>query len=240
MRALTNVFAVARRELGSYFSTPLAYIVTALFLAINGLLFYASLGNSPQATIQPVVSTVMTVLLLLAPVLSMRLLAEEQRSGTLELLLTAPVRDGEVVVGKFVAALGLLAVMLGLTLLYPAILFAYGQPDPGEVLGGYLTMVLFGGAAMAIGLFASSLTQNQIVAAVIAFAVLLVLWVLDTVTQAIGGTIGSVLSYLAVDPHQIDVSLGVVDTKDLIYYVSLIVGALFLTTRSLEARRWRG
>jgi ABC-2 type transport system permease protein len=239
MRAVSNVLVVARRELGSYFSSPLAYVVTFFFLVISGLLFYQSL-SSQQATIRPTVSTIMTILLLLAPLLSMRLLAEEQRTGTLELLLTAPVRDWEVVVGKFLAAVGLLGVMLLLTLIYPAILFIWGQPDPGEVFGGYLAVLLFGAAALSIGLFASSLTQNQIVSAVIAFAVMLVLWVLDTVVQPLGGPVGSVLTYVAVYPHISDMSQGVVSTKDVLYYVSLITGALFLTTRSLEARRWRG
>jgi len=239
MRAVTNTMAVARRELGSYFSSPLAYVVTFFFLFVCGLLFYQSLAGQ-QATIRPVDSTIMTILLLLAPLLSMRLLAEEQRTGTLELLLTAPVRDGEVVVGKFLGALGLLAVMIALTLLYPVILYLWGRPDSGEVIGGYLAVVLFGAAALAIGLFASSLTQNQIVSAVIAFAVMLVLWVLDTVVQPIGGPVGSVLTYLAVYPHISDMAQGVINTKDVLYYVSLIVGALFLATRSLEARRWRG
>jgi ABC-2 type transport system permease protein len=240
MRAVTNIGAIARRELGSYFASPLAYVITAAFLVINGLLFYAGLNSSQQATLQPVVSTILTILLLLAPILSMRLLAEEQRSGTLELLMTTPVRDSEVVLGKYIAALGFLGVMIALTLLYPAILYIFGQPDTGEIVGGYLAMILFGAAAMAIGLFASSLSQNQIVAAVISFAVLLILWVLDSLAQSLGGTAGSALTYLAVYPHLTDLARGVVNTKDLVYYVSLIAGALFLATRSLEARRWRG
>jgi len=237
---MRNVVAIARRELGSYFASPLAYVVTAAFLVINGVFFYLNLYFGQQATIRPVVQTILTIFLLLTPVLSMRLLAEEQRTGTLELLLTAPVRDGEVVLGKYLAGLGFVGAMLALTLVYPAILFAFGSPDRGAVLGGYLAMVLFAAAAMALGLFASSLTQNQIVAAVIAFAFLLVLWVLDGLSSVFGGKAGEVVGYLALYPHFNDLTKGVIDTKDVIYYLSLVVGALFLTARSLEARRWRG
>ncbi len=237
---MRNVLAIARRELGSYFGSPLAYVVTAAFLVINGVFFYLNVFFGQQATIQPVVQTILTIFLLLTPVLSMRLLAEEQRTGTLELLLTAPVRDGEVVLGKYLAGLGFVGVMLALTLVYPAILFLLGSPDRGVVLGGYLAMVLFAAAAMALGLLASSLTQNQIVAAVIAFAFLLVLWVMDGLANVFGGKAGEILSYLALYPHFNDLTRGVVDTKDVVYYLSLVVGALFLTARSLEARRWRG
>ncbi len=237
---MRNALAIARRELGSHFSSPLAYVVTAAFLVINGVFFYLNVYFSQQATIQPVVQTVLTILLLLAPVLSMRLLAEEQRNGTLELLLTAPVRDGEVVIGKYLAGLGFLGVMLGLTLVYPAILFAFGSPDRGATVGGYLAMVLFGAAAMAIGLFTSSITQNQIVAAVISFAALLVLWVIDGMSSIFGGRTGAVLSYLGLYTHFNDMTRGVIDTRDVVYFLSLVVGALFLTARSLEAHRWRG
>jgi ABC-2 type transport system permease protein len=239
--SLTNVLAIARRELASYYTSIVGYVVTFFFLIVNGVWFYLGLASQQQdASLRPVVGTLLTIFLLLSPILSMRLLAEEQRAGTLELLLTAPVRDGEVAIGKFLAALGFLAVMLVLTLAYPAVLFIYGRPDPGELFGGYLAMLLFGAAAMAVGLFASSLTQNQIVAAVISWAVFLVLWVFDGAAQFVGGTFGEVLRYLAMFPHLNDMTRGVVNTKDVVYYLSLVVGALFLTTRSLEARRWRG
>lgn len=235
-----NVLAIAKRELGSHFASPLAYVVTAAFLVINGVFFYLNLYYTQTATIRPVVQTMLTILLLLSPVLSMRLLAEEQRAGTLELLLTAPVRDYEVVLGKYLAGLGFLGVMLGLTLVYPAVLLAFGQPDVGATVGGYLAVALFGAAAVAIGLFASSITQNQIVAAVVAFAILLVLWVMDGISQVFGGKAGEVVGYLALYPHFNGFTRGVIDTKDVVYYLSLVVAPLFLTARSLEARRWRG
>ena len=237
---MRNSLAIARRELGSHYASPLAYVVTSAFLVICGVFFYLNLAYGQQATISPIVQTVLTILLLISPVFSMRLLSEEQRSGTLELLLTAPVRDYEVVVGKYLAGFTLVGVMLLLTLLYPALLFAFGSPDVGAVVGGYLAMLLFAGASVAIGLFASSLTQNQIVAAVLAFAILLVLWVMDGVGQMIGGPAGPILGYLGLYPHFGDLTRGVIDTKDVVYYLSLIAVPLFLTTRALEARRWRG
>jgi len=237
---MQNVLTIARRELGAHFESPMAYIVTAAFLLINGIFFYMNVYYGQQATIRPVVQTVLTILLLLTPVLSMRLLAEEQRSGTLELLLTAPVRDSEVVIGKYLAGLGFLSVMIGLTLFYAVILLAFGSPDRGALFGGYLAMFLFGMAAMSIGLFASSLSQNQIVAAVIAFAILLILWVADGFSSIFGSPLQSIVSYIALYPHFDDMTKGVIDTKDIVYYLSLVVVPLFLTARSLEARRWRG
>jgi ABC-2 type transport system permease protein len=237
---MRNVLTIARRELGSYFGSPLAYVVTAAFLIICGFFFYLNILYSRSATIEPVVQTVLTILLLISPVLSMRLLAEEQRTGTLELLLTAPVRDYEVVLGKYVAGLAFVGVMLLATLLYPALLFALGSPDKGAVLGGFLAMLLFAAAATAIGLFASSLSQNQIVSAVVAFAIMIVLWVFDGLSGTFSGKAGEVISYLGLYSHSSDLTKGVIDTRDVVYYLSLVAIPLFLTTRTLEARRWRG
>lgn len=239
MRAVTNVLAVARRELGSYFSSPVGYVIMAFMLFINGIFFLPTLSGQ-QASITSIVSWITTLLLFFAPILSMRLLAEEQRTGTLELLMTAPVRDSEVAIGKYLAALGFLGALLALTLVYPAILYIFGQPDRGQMIGGYLAMVLFGAAAMAIGLFTSSLTQNQIVAAVIGVVTMLVLYFVDALAQSVSGPAAQVLTYVSAYSHLSGMTQGVINTQDVIYFLSLVVGALFLTTRSLEARRWRG
>ncbi len=240
MRAVTNVLAVARRELGSYFASPVGYIITALIVLLNSAAFFVPTLSSQQATISSVVSGITTLLLFFAPILSMRLLSEEQRTGTLELLMTAPVRDSEVALGKYLASLAFLGVLLLFTLVYPAVLYISGQPERGEMIGGYLAMILFGGAAMAIGLFASSLTQNQIIAAVVGIVILLILYFVDVIAQAVSGTAATLLNDLSTYSHLSNMTQGVIDTKDVIYFLSLIVGALFLTTRSLEARRWRG
>src|SRR5579875_374292 len=173
-----NIVAIARRELMSYYGSFLFYVVTAAFLVITGFFFAVTVAFSRSAQVAPLFQTMYTIMLLVAPILTMRLLAEEQRTGTIELLLTSPVRDAELVLGKFLAGLGLLVSMLVLTGFYPLLLALYGNPDRGGIIGGYLGALLFGGLAIAVGLFTSSLTQNQIVAAVLSFAILLLLWVI--------------------------------------------------------------
>lgn len=231
--------AITRRELGSYFTSPLAYVIIAAFLVIAGYFFSANVIYSRQATVRPLFQTTYTILLLIGPAITMRLLAEEQKSGTLELLLTSPVRAIELVFGKFLAGLGFFAAMLVLTGYYPLLLSIYGNPDRGGIIGGYLGALLLSAAIVAIGLFTSSLTQNQIVAAVLSFAILLILWVIDGLASSFGGQIGDVLSYMALYTHFNDMTRGLIDTKDVVYYVSVVAVALFLTWRSLEARRWR-
>lgn len=236
---MTNIVAIARRELSSYYTSFLFYVVTAAFLVITGFFFAINVAYSRSAAVAPLFQTTYTILLLIAPILTMRLLAEEQRTGTIELLLTSPVRDFELVVGKFLAGVGLLVSMMALTGFYPLLLAFYGQPDRGGIIGGYLGALLFGGTAVAIGLLTSSLTANQIVAAVLSFAILLILWVIDGVGGIFGGVAGSIATYLAVYTHFSDMTRGIVDTRDVVYFITVIVAALFLTTRSMETRRWR-
>lgn len=236
---MITTLAIARRELASYFGSFLFYVITAAFLVVTGFFFALGVAFSRSAVVAPLFQTTYTILLFLAPLLTMRLIAEENRTGTIELILTSPVRDLEFVLGKFLAGLGLLAAMLALTGLYPLLLALYGNPDRGGIIGGYLGALLFGGCAIAIGLFASSMTSNQIVAAVFTFAALLMLWVIDGVGSLIGGTFGQVATYLAVYTHFSDLTRGIVDSKDVAYFLSMMVGALFLTARSLETRRWR-
>jgi ABC-2 type transport system permease protein len=236
---MNNVLAIARRELVSYYSSFLFYVITAAFLVITGFFFAINVAYSRSANVGPLFQTTYTIMLLIAPILTMRLIAEEQRSGTIELMLTSPVRDVELVLGKFLGGLGLLGSMLVLTGLYPILLAFYGNPDRGGIIGGYLGALLFGGAAVAIGLLTSSVTGNQIVAAVLAFAALLILWVIDGIGGLVGGTVGAVTNYVAVYTHFTDMTRGIIATNDVVYFLSLIVGAMFLTTLSLESRRWR-
>jgi ABC-2 type transport system permease protein len=172
---MRNVLAVAARELRAYFLSPLAYVVTFLFLFIAGLLFFLILNGSQQANLQPTLQNISVLLLFLMPAICMRLLSEELRSGTVELLLTNPIQEWEIVVGKFLGAAVLVGVMLVLTLLYPLFLIIFGNPDRGPMLSGYVGVVLQAAGFIAVGLFASSLSQNQVIAALIAFALLLVL-----------------------------------------------------------------
>ena len=162
------------------------------------------------------------------------------RSGTIELLLTYPVRDGAVLAGKYLAALALYAIMIGLTMLYPGIVVYFARPEWGPVLTGYLGLLLMGAMFIAVGVFASSLTENQIVASITTFGVLLIFWILGWSADYAGGTVGRVLQHLSLLEHNESFAKGVLDTKDILYYLNFTVLALFLTLRSLEARRWNG
>jgi len=191
---------------------------------------------------RPLFTNMSVVLLFFMPMLTMRLFAEEKRSGTMELLLTYPVRDGEVLAGKFLAAGGLYIVLLGLTVLYPGLVayFTQGRLEWGPILTGYLGLILVGGTFLAIGLLISSLTENQIVAGFATFGVLLAFWVIGWGAESAGGNLRTVLQYLSITEHMDPFTRGLVDTKDLVYYGSAIALALFLTLRSLESKRWRG
>ncbi len=236
---MKNTVAIAQRELTSYFAAPLAYIIAAAFLGINGFLFGWAVLSSRQASMDFAFSDMGIILLLIMPALTMRLLADEQRTGTLELLLTAPVRDVEVVLGKYFGTFILFLAMLAPTLLYAYFLIAFGKPDVGPIVAGYLGIVLVGGAFTAIGLLTSSLTQNPVVAAVLGFALGLLLWLLDGLSQAVQTSAGSFFSYIAISPHLDNFTRGTIQTKDIVYFLTLIVAALFLTDRVLEYRRWR-
>ncbi|MCL5959056.1 MAG: ABC transporter permease [Chloroflexi bacterium] len=236
---MKNVWALSTKELRSYFASPMAYIILAAFLVATGYFFSYILVASRQATMRYLFDTMGFILLLLSPILTMRLLSEEQRTGTIEILLTGPVRDIEVVLGKYLASLIFIVVMLGLTLYYPLLLSRVGNPDPGPIISGYLGLLLFGATFLAIGLLMSSLTQNQIVSAVLTFVVLILMWTLDASGSIFGGSAASLLHYLALTGHVADFGKGVIDTKDVVYYLSLVATGLFLTARSLETRRWR-
>lgn len=236
---MRNVLTIAGRELASYFGSPIAYIVGAFFLMINGFLYGLIVSSSHQADMSFVFGDMGIILLFVIPGITMRLLAEEQRMGTIELLLTAPVRDWEVVLGKFAAALAFFILMLVPTVLYPIFLMIWGHPDTSTILSGYIGIVLIGAVFISIGLLTSTLTQNQLVAFLVAFVISLILWLLDGLSGTFAGGTGNVLTYLALQPHLSDFGSGSVQSKDLIYLLSLTICALFLATRVLESRRYR-
>ena len=236
---MRNVWAVATRELRSYFLSPLAYVVIALFLALSGYLFALILANGREASLRGLVQNVSVLYLFIVPAISMRLLAEEQRTGTVELLLTNPVQEWEIVTGKFFSSVMLVLVMLALTLLFPLFLFVFGNPDKGPIITGYVGIFLQAAAFLAVGLWASSLTQNQIVAAIVSFALLLILWLSDNLGQFLGGTVGSIISYTSVINHFQSFPQGVIQTNDVIYYLTLIAAGIVLSTLSLQSRRYR-
>ncbi|HZO25968.1 MAG TPA: ABC transporter permease [Chloroflexota bacterium] len=236
---MINTLAIAERELKSFFVSTVAWVIAAAFMAITGLLFAVLLLNSNDASLRFLFSNLSVIFLFVAPFLTMRLLAEEIRLGTVELLLTNPVRDVEVVLGKFLGVFGFVLVMLAMTLYYPALLYIFGAPDPGPMATGYLGVVLQAAAFLAIGLATSSTTENQIVAAFLAFAINLVLWLSESVSQFVGPPLGAALKFLSITSHFQDFSRGVIDTSHLIFFISVIAAALFLTYLSLQTRRWR-
>jgi len=234
----TNVGPIYRRELRSYFNSPVAYVVIVVFLAIIGWFFTSNLFLMNIASMRVVFELVPLVFLFFVPAITMRLLAEEKKSGTLELLTTKPVRDLEIVMGKFLAAWTLLAAALAPTLLYLATLIGLGSPDLGPVITGYLGLLFMGGVYIAIGIFGSSLTENQIVAFIISFLIILVLFLADKVLMYVPPGIASVLEYLAMDYHFSNIARGVIDTRNIVYFGSMLGFAFMLATVSLARRKW--
>ncbi len=256
---MRNTWAIYRRELNAYFSSPIAYVVLAFFVFIYGYFFhdylyrfiqfgfqmsqYGGAGrtlNVNQDLLRWLFHSTSVVILFMLPLITMRSFAEEKRSGTIELLLTSPITDFQIVAGKFLAALTLYGAMLGMTLFHTAFLFLYGDPEWKPLVAGYLGMLLMGGSFISFGILFSSFTKNQIIAGFLTFGVFLFLWLVEYMGDWAGPTLGKVVSYLSVTKHIEEFAKGVIDTKDVIYYLSFIGFGLFLSKQSLESHRWRG
>jgi len=256
---MSNVLAIANKELRSYFASPIAYIVIGLFALLYGYFFVTLLayfirmsmqmgqfGQGPQTAnvnqqlIRGLLQNVTILVLFLMPMVTMRAYAEEKRSGTIELLLTSPLTDFQIVMGKFLGALALWAIMLAVSLIHIGILFLYGNPEWKPIVTAYLGLLLLGGCFISVGLFISSLTKNQIVAGMVTFAVFLMLWIITWIGSFSGPTMDKVTSYLSIIDHFDDFSKGVIDTTHLIYYISFMTFGLFLTAKSVDSERWRG
>jgi ABC-2 type transport system permease protein len=248
--------AIAGKELRSYFASPIAYIIIGFFLLPFGVFFYLYLAdfvknsmqqaqfggamNINQQVIRYVLQNATVIILFMMPMITMRTYSEEKRSGTIELLLTSPITDVQIIVGKFFGALGLYLAMLSVTLPYMGILFYYGNPEWRPLLAAYLGLVLMGGTFVSLGLLISSTTNNQIVAGVVSFVVFLLLWIVGWFADSAGPTIGPITSWLSITEHFDDFSKGIIDTKHVLYYLSLITFGLFLTAKSVDTERWRG
>ena len=235
---MRNTIAIASKEFKSYLASPMAYVVTGIFLVATGFFFSISPSTYMETSINGFLQASVILLLLFAPLLTMRLLAEERKLGTIELLLTAPVRDSEVILGKFLGSLGILTVMLALTLYYPLLLIIFGDPDIGPIVTGYLGLLLLGYTALAIGIFASSLTSNQIVAAVVAIGILFALYFVGFAANFLPEALGEVIGYFSLSYYFPDFMRGIIDTRGIIYYLSITILFIFLAIRSLENSRW--
>jgi ABC-2 type transport system permease protein len=253
-----NVIAIAQKELKSYFSSPIAYIAIGFFAFLYGYFYVAILqyfvrqsmqmnqfGGGPQALninqvlIRQLLQNVTILILFIMPMITMRTYSEEKRSGTIELLLTSPLTDFQIILGKFFGALALWATMLAVSLIHIGLLFVYGNPEWKPIVTAYLGLLLLGGCFISVGLFISSLTKNQIVAGMVTFAVFLFLWVITWIGGFSGPTIDSLTQYLSIIDHYDDFGKGVIDTTHLIYYVSFITFGLVLTAKSVDSERWR-
>ncbi|MBW2145559.1 MAG: ABC transporter permease subunit [Deltaproteobacteria bacterium] len=257
---MRNIYPILKKEMRSYFNSSIAYVVIAAFLIISGWFFYTSMAffnmisfqamqnpylrsqlNIMEMVVRPLFSGNLTVLLvILLPAVTMRLFAEEKKSGTIELLLTYPVSDFAVLMGKYLSSLGVFIAMLILTGLYPLVIYWLSQPEWGVLVSVYLGLLLMGGSFLALGLFASSLTENQIVAFVIGIAASLFFWIIGWASTFTGGFLKELLLYLSVTHHFNNFRKGVIDTADLAFYVIFIVFFLFCTLRVLESKRWKG
>ena len=254
---MRNVWIICRKELGSYFASPIAYVLLAAFSFVFGLFFWLFLQrfvyyglqmqmrgqsfpmNLNEDLLRPLLSNASVMALFFIPMITMRLFAEEKRTGTIELLATSPIRDSEIIIGKWLAAVLLYAVLLFFGALNLVFVFKYGNPEWKPLAIGYLGLLLQAGALLAIGAFISTLTKNQIIAAILTFGVCLVLWIIAWPSEFESAAWARILSYLSITAHFDSFNRGVLDSKDAIFYISGIVLGLFFTGRSLESLRWR-
>jgi len=237
---MRRVWSIAKRELSAYFVSPIPYVMGAAMLAVFGYAFSSFLLVTRQASLRPVFGgRALLVLVFVLPVLSVRLVAEEQRNGTLELLLTSPVREGEIILGKFLAGLILYMLLLLPTAYYPLVLEIVGSPDWGAVLTAYLGMLFLGGALLGLGTLASTLARGPIAAALLGTALALCLWFLPAAATFIHEPSALILRYAGLSEHIADFAKGVVDTRHVVYYLGVTAASLFAAARILEARRSR-
>ena len=256
---MSNIITIARRELKSYFASPIAFVVVGLFALIFGVFFITILNffleqstqplfgqvadqplNVNMVMLRPLLMNMSVVTLFMLPLITMRTYSEEKRTGTIELLLTSPLTDFQIIMGKFLGAMALYTLMLAVTWIHIGVLYLYGTPEWKPILVGYLGLLLMGGSFMSIGLLISSLTRNQIVSGMITFAAVLLLWIINWFADSTNPMMQQILSGVSITAHFDDFAKGVIDTKHLVYYVSFIAFGLFLTAKSVDSERWRG
>ena len=250
---MKNIWTIARRDFRSYFTSPVAYIIIAGFMAIMGWMFYFNLvhfimsssfsqghnQNITEGIIRPLYGNMNVIFLFMVPFITMRLFAEEKKQHSIELLMTAPLTLTEIILGKFLSAYLLILVMLGLTLIFPLVLVVFGNPDIGPIATNYLGLLLMSGCYVSIGVLFSSMTENQIIAGACSFAAGLFFWLISWASQSAGAVWSDVLTYLSLITHNMNFSQGVLNTSDVIFYLSFMGMGLFITHRILDSYRWR-
>ena len=254
---MRNIWTVARRDFGAYFTSPIAYIIIAGFLVIMGWMFFFNLSHFnmqnmqyqqfnmgkgvsiTEGIVRPLYGNMNVIFLFLVPFITMRLFAEEKKLHTIELLMTSPITLWEIILGKFLSSFLLVAVMLALTVVYPIVLFVTGNPEAGPIFTSYVGTLLLASCYLSVGILFSSVTENQIVAGALTFAAALFFWLVSWATQAAGPVWGDLLTYLSLISHFNNFGQGVLNSSDVIYYLSFIGVGLFLTHRVLDSYRWR-
>jgi len=235
---MTKVLPIFRREIFAYFYSPVAYIVITVFLLLTGWFFTSEMFLAESSSLRSVFSIIPFIFIFFVPAITMRLLSEERNSGTIELLFTMPISDIEIVLGKYLAGLGLLVVALFFTLPYAFTIMLLGEPDMGMLISGYLGLVLMGASYVSIGVFASTISPSQVVSFIFAFFIIFALWLINKFLMIIPSYLVSVLQYLSIDYHYENISRGVIDSRDIVYYLSMIIFMLSLAKLSLESRKW--
>ena len=233
-----NIMTIAKREIRSYFFTPVAYILMTIFLLITGWFFSSELFLVNEASMRNIFSLTPLIFIFFIPAVTMRSISEEKRSGTIELICTSPVKDSHIVFGKFLAAFALLAATIFSTIIYVIILLILGKPDGGVIVAGYIGLIFMGSAYASIGIFASTISKNQIVSFIVSFFIIVILFLLDKFMYFIPVWLGSIFQYLSIDYHFQNIARGVIDTRDIIYYLSLIFIFLFFAWHSLTKRKY--
>lgn len=236
--SINNIKTIFLKELRSFFNSPVAYIVIVVFLVILGWFFTSNLFLQNVSTLRTIFEMTPFLLLFFAPAVTMRLISEEKKSGTMELLMTKPVKESEIILGKFLAVWVLYFFTLLPTLSYYITVSFIGSLDIGPVIGGYLGLFLVGAVFLAVSVFGSSLTENQVVAFIVSFLVVFALFIFDKIIFYLPAYLASTLEYISVDYHFSNIARGVIDTRDIIYYVSAVTFALYLATVVLQKRRW--
>ena len=260
---MNKILAIFERELKSYFVSPIAYVVIALFVALSGIFFYLMLTSFVQRSFEvdmyaqqlqqmtppmnvhewvtrPFFGNISLFALMILPLITMKLFAEEKKTGTIELLQTSPITNVQLIIGKYTAALALYLLTIAITFIYMLFLFAYGTPEIGQILSGYLGLLLLGASYLAIGTLFSTLTDNQIIAAVTTITTILIFWTLGWLSSLLNPALGKLLSHFSLIEHFDDFAKGVIDSKNIIFYISFILMNLFLGFVSIESARWRG
>lgn len=239
MNMLNNTLTVFKREFQSFFNSPIAYIVITVFLLFSGWLFFQQFFLMGQASMRPLFGLIPVLFIFFAPAITMRLVAEERKTKTISLLMTLPIGHAEIILGKFLAAEALLGVALFLTLPYALTVASIGMLDWGPVWGGYLGALLMGAAYLAVGMFCTSLTSNQIVAFILGLAICFVFFIVDKVLVFLPGGLSTFFEYLSVDYHFHNIARGVIDLRDVVFYLSFIAAFIIYSIYAIQREDWR-